>query len=106
VLEETLTVTGPVATWRREGAENPPLEATFCPECGVRLVHRAVPREAIVRVKAGTLDDSSWFRPAAELFTTRRVPWVDLGAETAECLGPAEDQAALLAAWQRLFPAA
>jgi len=106
VLEEALTVTGPVATWRREGPENPPLEATFCPECGVRLIHRAVPREVIARLKAGTLDDTSWFRPAAELFTKRRLAWVDLGDQTAQCLGPVEDQAALLAAWQRLFPAA
>jgi hypothetical protein len=103
VLEDGLSVTGPIATWWREGPENPPLEATFCRACGVRLLHRAVPREAIARIKAGTLDDATWFRPAAEFFTTRRLDWVDLGAGTIECPERAEDQAALLAAWQRIF---
>jgi hypothetical protein len=106
VLDDALSVTGPVTTWLREGPDNPPLEATLCSICGVRLFHRAVPPEPIARIKAGTLDDTSWFRPAAEFFTKRRLGWVDLGDGTVECLERAEDQAALLAAWQRMFPPA
>lgn len=88
------------------GTGQSPLEANLCSVCGVRLFHRAVPPEAIVRIKVGTLDDTSWFHPAAEFFTTRRRSWVDLGDTTVECPERAEDQAALLAAWQRLFPPA
>jgi hypothetical protein len=99
-----VSVTGPVATWFRDAGDDPALEAGFCPQCGVRLFHYAVPREAITRVKIGTLDDSDWFRPAAEFFTKRRLDWVQLGGDPAQCVERAEDQGALLSAWQRLFP--
>jgi hypothetical protein len=99
-----LSASGPLATWIREEADDPPLEALFCPLCGVRLVHHAVPRQDVARVKAGTLDDADWFRPAAEFFAKRRFAWVDLGGDTVECAERAEDHGALLAAWQVLFP--
>jgi hypothetical protein len=89
----------------RDNDNGPPLEATFCPQCGVRLFHHSVPREPLARLRVGTLDDASWFRPAAEFFTTRRLHWVDLG-ETIECAERGDDRAALLAAWQELVPPA
>ena len=48
---EAFSVDGPVATWLRENENGPPLEASFCAQCGVRLFHHSVPHEAIVRVR-------------------------------------------------------
>jgi len=70
----------------------------------VRLFHRSVPHDELMRVRAGTLDDASWFQPAAEFFAPRRFPWVSIDGEPAQCAErPApEDHAAILAVWQRL----
>lgn len=105
VAGDALTATGPISTWVRDNDNGPPLEASFCSVCGVRLFHHAVPREPIARLRVGTLDDASWFRPAAQFFVKRRLEWVDLG-ETVECVESAEDRGVLLEAWLRLFPPA
>ncbi len=47
----------------------------FCPECGVRIYNRT---SRLMSVKAGTLDDTSWLRPDAHYWTTRRQAWVSL----------------------------
>ncbi len=53
-----------------------------CPECGGWIVSAAqpgaVPAEMIRRVRAGTLDDTSWLRPTAHFWTRTRQPWVVL----------------------------
>jgi hypothetical protein len=46
----------------------------FCPACGTRIHHQVV--EAVLSVKAGTLDDTSWLAPDAHYWTKRRQPWV------------------------------
>jgi hypothetical protein len=76
-----VTVTGPVGVWIRDDDKGSPLEAHFCSQCGVRLIHHAIPRQEVVRVKAGTLDDSDWFVPATELFTEHRPQWVALSID-------------------------
>ncbi len=102
----TFSIDGPVKTWMRPEGENPPLEANFCAECGVRLFHHSVPRGDLMRVRIGTLDDASWFRPAAEFFVKRRFAWLAVDGETEECAEAAatDDYPTLLASWQRIFP--
>lgn len=54
----------------------------LCPECGCWIVGGpqpgAAPGEIIRRVRAGTLDDTSWLRPAAHFWTRSKQPWVAL----------------------------
>ena len=54
----------------------------LCPECGCWVVGGAQPGamsgETIRRVRAGTLDDTSWLRPAAHFWTRSKQPWVVL----------------------------
>lgn len=106
VAADALSASGPIASWLREDGENPLLEAQLCSTCGVRLFHQSVPRGPFVRVKLGTLDDTSWFRPAAEFFTKRRLDWVSVDGEPVQCVDKAEDHGALIEAWQRLYPPA
>lgn len=47
----------------------------FCPRCGVRIYNRT---SALCSVKAGTLDDTSWFRPDANYFTRSKQEWTPL----------------------------
>lgn len=59
---------------------------TFCPECGVRIYNRT---SALMSVKAGTLDDTSWLTPDAHYWTKRQHPWVEL-PENIPCFAETE----------------
>jgi hypothetical protein len=47
----------------------------FCPECGSPLFSRLSGMTDVVGVRAGSLDDPSWHRPAADIFTKSAQPW-------------------------------
>src|SRR5262249_40995256 len=47
-----------------------------CPECGSWIC--GMPRDGVVRVRGGTLDDISWLRPTRHIWTRRKQPWVEL----------------------------
>ena len=44
-----------------------------CPECGSWVL-----RCVEFRVRAGTLDDTSWLRPTAHFWTRSKQPWITL----------------------------
>lgn len=54
----------------------------LCPECGGWVANGPqpgmAPGELIRRVRAGTLDDTSWLRPTAHFWTRSKQPWVTL----------------------------
>ena len=45
-----------------------------CPECGSWVC--SVPREGVVRLRGGTLDDTSWLRPTRHIWTRSKQAWV------------------------------
>ena len=47
-----------------------------CPECGSWIC--GLPRDGVVRVRGGTLDDTSWLRPTRHIWTRRKQPWIML----------------------------
>lgn len=47
-----------------------------CPECGSWVC--GLPRDGVVRVRGGTLDDTSWLKPTRHIWTRRKQPWVIL----------------------------
>jgi hypothetical protein len=47
-----------------------------CPECGSWVC--GTPRDGVVRVRGGTLDDTSWLRPTRHIWTRRKQPWIEL----------------------------
>lgn len=76
VPAEALTVTqGEVKQWTRTADSGRKNTANFCPTCGVRLFHQpeGVP---IVILRGGTLDDTSWLRPAGHVWTRSAQSWV------------------------------
>ena len=54
----------------------------ICPDCACWVTSDpqpgAAPGEMIRRVRAGSLDDTSWLRPTAHYWTRSRQPWVVL----------------------------
>jgi hypothetical protein len=59
-----------------------------CPECGSWIAGPA--RDGVIRVRAGTLDDTSWLRPTRHIWASRKQPWITF-AESDEVFerGPA-----------------
>lgn len=48
-----------------------------CPECACWVY--SLPRGGVIRVRAGTLDDTSWLRPTRHIWTRSKQPWVTFG---------------------------
>ena len=48
---------------------------SFCAECGTPLFASSSAGEGRVGVRAPTLDDSSWFKPEANVWLRSAQPW-------------------------------
>lgn len=73
-----LTVTGEVKTYVDHGDSGGEVNRQFCPNCGSPLFSRIPAMEGMVFVKAGTLDDTSSFAPAVQIYLKSKQAWVDL----------------------------
>ena len=47
----------------------------FCAECGSPLFAGTSIRSDILAIKAGSLDDPSWFKPKVDIWTASAQPW-------------------------------
>jgi hypothetical protein len=45
-----------------------------CPDCACWVY--SLPRGGVVRVRAGTLDDTSWLQPTRHIWTRSKQPWI------------------------------
>ncbi|SDY61489.1 GFA family protein [Citreimonas salinaria] len=73
-----LDAQGDTAAFERVAGSGRRMRCTFCPACGTRLWHARAEGSDFASLKAGTLDDTGWLRPAAHIFTASRQPWVAL----------------------------
>jgi hypothetical protein len=55
-----------------------------CPDCACWLY--SLPRDGFIRVRTGTLNDTSWLRPTRHIWTRSKQPWITFaeGDETFE----------------------
>jgi hypothetical protein len=53
----------------------------FCGDCGAPLFASTSARSDFVAIRAGSLDDPSWFQPQAEIWTASAQPWDHINAE-------------------------
>jgi hypothetical protein len=53
----------------------------FCGGCGSQIYAFSSGRSEFVGIKAGSLDDPSWYRPVKDVWVSSAQPW--------DCLGPA-----------------
>jgi len=74
--------------FRLMGVEPRPLQRTadsgrvvtrwVCPQCGTWVCGASSSDQGLRRVRAGTLDDTSWLRPTAHFWTRSKQPWITL----------------------------
>lgn len=76
VPRAALAVTrGTPTRWSRIAESGNEVGAVFCGACGTRLWHEPV-NKALLNLKPGTLDDPSWAKPVAHIWTEKAQPWV------------------------------
>lgn len=75
---ESLKVTGDVTYFEVTGGSGHPVNRGFCPTCGTPLFGLPDMAPHLISVTAGSLDDSSWFRPAMNVYTCRAQPWAQM----------------------------
>jgi hypothetical protein len=90
---------GEPARWQRTTASGGTLGAAFCPDCGVRLFHEPSNKPTL-NIKAGTLDDTSWLKPAGHIWTDSAQPWMRDKLEGLTYPGQPESFDALFAAFR------
>lgn len=64
-----------LSSWDRPAASGRVVAARFCRHCGTRVFHEPSRNPAIVNVKPGTLDDTSWVEPVGHLWLGSAQPW-------------------------------
>lgn len=88
VPEARFALTGDPLTYCDSGESGQAVERVFCGICGSPLISRVAMAPGVVWVKAGTLDDSSGFAPAAHIWTRSKQCWVETGAVPAFATNP------------------
>ena len=77
----TVTLTGdPQIYTRPGGTTGMPLHRVFCPDCGSSIMMYRDDTNRI-NITAGTLDDTSFFKPTANIYCETKQEWVPLAPE-------------------------
>jgi hypothetical protein len=94
-------LSGKLKYWTTKGDSGATKKCAFCGNCGSRIYHDSGDDQAPLSLKAGTLDDTSWLRPVAHIWTKRAQPWIAIDQEPDRCFDeePRSDEE-LLRLWQ------
>jgi hypothetical protein len=74
-------VQGDLKTYNDKGDSGKAVYRRFCPNCGSGVVGDAEALPGLTLVLTGTLDDSSSFKPAMEIFCDSAQAWTTDGAQ-------------------------
>ena len=86
----SLSISGPIKTFRDTGDSGKAVYRRFCPACGSPIVTDVEVMPALTFLKAGTLDDTGWLKPAMEIYCDSAQPWAPaLGGAQRLPKGPA-----------------
>jgi hypothetical protein len=78
VPRESITITGCMTTYTRPGGTSGlPLHRRFCARCGSPVVVQVEGSTRMV-IMAGTLDETAFFRPTANIFCEEAQSWVPM----------------------------
>lgn len=76
VPKGSLTLSGePLAEFRDVGDSTQPVVRKFCPKCGSPVLSDVAIMPMFDFIKAGTLDDTSWFKPQFHMFCEHAQAW-------------------------------
>ncbi|HKV53802.1 MAG TPA: GFA family protein [Candidatus Binataceae bacterium] len=78
VPRDAVKITGEVKYFDVTGDSGNPISRGFCPNCGSRLFAKPAAAPAMMGIMAGSLDDSGWYRPAMNIYTSSAQPWAHM----------------------------
>ena len=67
-----------LAAFEDVGESGQPVTRRFCPECGSAIVSDVAATPDLAWIKAGTMDDTSWFQPQMHIWCESAQPWVKI----------------------------
>ncbi len=67
---------GERSCWQKQCDSGARADCYFCPTCSNRIYHVTDSMPELLRLKAGTLDDTSWFTPEMHVWVKSKQPWV------------------------------
>jgi hypothetical protein len=71
-------VSGELKKWTKTADSGTRHDCYFCPECGNRIYHQDPLTPDVIRLKLGTLDDTSVIEPQIHVWTQHKQAWYDL----------------------------
>ena len=71
----SLDIQGEMTTYVGTGDSGQTLDRNFCGRCGSAISSEPSAIDTITVLKAGSLDDASWVRPAMEIYCDSAQPW-------------------------------
>lgn len=88
--------------WDTRGDDDLLKRCAFCRDCGTRIYHAGPDTESTVSIKAGSLDDTGWLRPVAQIWLKSAQPWVTVDREHYRCFEQEpDDEAELERLWRQ-----
>ena len=72
---------GELGVFDRPAASGNIARCYFCPVCSNRIYHENPDKPEVMRLKPGTLDDTSIIQPQMQVWTKRAQPWVKLAMD-------------------------
>jgi hypothetical protein len=73
-----VNIRGEVRNHSRIGSDGKEVGRGFCPKCGSQLFGQPGSMPGLLGIRAGTLDDTSMYAPAANIFTSSAAAWDQL----------------------------
>jgi len=89
-------LSGRLKEWRRPADSGREVSCYFCLNCGTRIYHSSALGADYWHLKAGTLDDTSWLEPVAQVWTESAQRWLKLANEMSSFPGQPDNISGLL----------
>lgn len=90
VPETSLTVSGTLKFYNKTSDSGNGVKLGFCPNCGANILGKPAAAPGMVALAAGSLLDTSQFKPSMEQFTASAPSWDALSTHTIKHAGPFE----------------
>ncbi len=84
VPKGALNIEGELSAYNDQGSSGQAVIRKFCGKCGSPILSDVAALPTMDFLKAGTLDDTSWLKPEAQLWCDSAQSWLKLDADIAQ----------------------